>query len=228
MPQQDPIKPGQQTSIPQNTYDPNAEAGKVTSNLPYVAPPTAPNLLFDNTAPTTPTGQSKVNPAYALYINTLKNNNAKQAFLSTPYYTNAKVADRYSDNEIGGYHPYDMNLENWYGDNQSWLSQWGNRIGKTGTKALGSFANSLMDIPNIIDTVAKGESLDKMWDNNTNNWANNLMDWSEKNLPNYETNWEREHPFKNLIPLYGNSGNGWGKVVENLGFTIGAVGGAVA
>jgi len=227
MPQQDPIKPGQVASIPQNTYDPNAEAGRVVNNLPNVAPPTAPNLLFDNTAPTGPNGQSKVNPMYALYINTLKNQNAKQEFLSTPYYTNQKVAERYSNNESGGYHPYDMNLENWYGENQSWLNQWGNRFAKLGTKALGSFANSMMDIPNMISAVGAGK-LDKMWDNTTNNWATDLMDWSEKNLPNYETNWEREHPFANLTPFIGNSGNGWGKVLENLGFTIGAVGGAVA
>lgn len=232
MPQQDPLKPGQVANLPQNTYDPNAEAGKVTSNLPYVAPPTAPNLLFDNTAPTTPNGASKVNPAYALYINTLKNNNAKQEYLSSPYYTKYEQTERYSDNELGGYHPFDMNLENWYGDNQSWFKQWGNRIGKTGTKALGSFANSLMDIPNAINAISEG-SLDKMWDNPTNTWATDLMEWSEKNLPNYETNWEREHPFANLIPLYGfisggSSANSWGKVFENLGFTIGAIGGAVA
>jgi hypothetical protein len=231
MPQQDPIKPGQVTSLPQNTYDPNAEAGKVTSNLPYVAPPTAPNLLFNNTAPTTPTGATGVNPAYALYINTLKNNNAKREFLSTPYYTPNAVAERYSDNSIGGYHPYDMNLENWYGDNQSWYKQWGNRIGKTGTKALGSFANALLDIPNMINAASQG-SLAKMWDNPVNNWSSDLMEWSEKAMPNYETNWEREHPFANLIPFYGminggSAANSWGKVFENMGFTIGAVGGAV-
>lgn len=229
MPQQDPLKPGQVANLPQNTYDPNAEAGKVTSNLPYVAPPTAPNLLFDNTAPTTAGGASKVNPAYALYINTLKNNNTKQAYLNTPYYTKQSATERYSDNELGGYHPYDMNLENWYGDNQSWFKQWGNRLGKFGTKIVGSFANSMMDVPNVIAQTSTGEmSLDKLWDNPTNNWATDLMAWSEKNMPNYETNWEREHPFANLIPFYGNSGNGWGKIVENLGFTVGAVGGAVA
>jgi hypothetical protein len=227
MPQQDPIKPGQVTSLPQNNYNPNAEAGRVVNNLPNVAPPTAPNLLFDSTAPTTAEGASKVNPAYALYINTLKNANGKQAFLEQPYYTPSQVAERYSNNELGGYHPYDMNLENWYGDNQSWFKQWGNRLGKFGTKAVGSFANALMDIPNIINASAQ-RNLDKVWDNPVNNWATDLMEWSEKAMPNYETNWEREHPFANLIPIYGNSGNGWGKVVENLGFTVGAIGGAVA
>jgi hypothetical protein len=233
MPQQDPIKPGQVTNLPQNNYDPHAEAGRVVNKLPYVAPPTALNLLFNSTAPTTAEGASKVNPAYALYINTLKNANGKQAFLSQPYYTPETIAGRYGDKEIGGYHPYDMNLENWYGDNQSWFNQWGNRLGKLGTKAIGSFANSLMDIPNIIAQSATGQmSLDKMWDNPTNSWATDLMEWSEKAMPNYETNWEREHPFANLIPIYGalhggSAANSWGKAIENLGFTVGAIGGAV-
>jgi hypothetical protein len=226
MPQQDPLKPGQVANLPQTNYDPNKEAGRVVNNLPYVAPPTAPNLLFDSTAPTTAEGASKLNPAYALYINTLKNNDTKKSFLSQPFYTPETIAGRYGDKEIGGYHPYDMNLENWYGDNQSWFNQWGNRLGKFGTKIVGSFANSLMDIPNIVNATSQG-NLDKMWDNPVNNWATDLMEWSEKAMPNYETNWEREHPFANLIPFYGNSGNGWGKVVENLGFTVGAIGGAV-
>lgn len=218
------VQPGQLTTIPASNYDVNKDLGRVTDRTGVVDAPTAPNLLYGYGAPMTPTGESKVNPAYAAYIGTLRNNPVNQ--LQTPYYTNEKMAERYTNNEFGGYNPFDINQENWYGENQGWFSQWGNRLGKFAIKAAGSFANSLMDIPNVINAIDEG-NIDKLWDNQMNTWASDLMEWSEKNMPNYETNWEREHPFLNLVPFYGNSGNGWGKVLENVGFTVGAIGGAV-
>jgi hypothetical protein len=224
MPQQDPIKPGQQTTIPSNNYDVNKDLGRVEDRLNVVNAPTAPNLLFNSGVPLTDGGNGKVNPFYAQYINILKNSPTNP--LTQPYYTQLGKTERYSTNEYGGYHPFDANLENWYGENQGWFNQWGNRIGKFGIKTVGSFANALMDIPNAINAFNEG-NLDKMWDNPVNTWASDMMEWSEKILPNYQRNWETEHPFLNLIPFYGKSANSWGKVIENLGFTVGAVGGAV-
>jgi hypothetical protein len=222
---QDPIvNPGQVTSIPASNYDINKDLGRVIDRTNIVDAPSAPNLLFGSGVPVTGDGRSKVNPLYGQYMNILKNNPVNP--LTQQYLTPLNKTERYSTNEYGGYNPYDVNLENWYGENQGWLSQWGNRLGKLGVKAIGSFAGALMDIPNAISAVSE-LNVDKLWDNPTNTWASDMIEWSEKNLPNYQTNWETEHPFLNLIPFYGNSGNGWGKVVENLGFTVGAIGGAI-
>jgi hypothetical protein len=223
MADQNPVNPGQVTAIPAGNYDVNKDLGRVIDRTGVVDAPSAPHLLLETNAGYTADGISKVNPLYAQYLLTLKQSPNP---LQQPYYTNLENAERYLDSDYGGYHPYDINQENWFGENQGWFTQTGNRVGKFAIKAFGSFANALMDIPNAVNAIAEG-NIDKMWDNPTNNWATDMMDWSEKNLPNYETNWEREHPFANLIPFYGNAGNGWGKVFENLGFTVGAIGGAL-
>lgn len=225
MPDKKPlIEPGQVTAIPESNYDVNKDLGRAIDRTRIVDSPSSPNLLFNDGVPYTFDGQSKVNPAYASYISILKNSPSNP--LTKPYYTNLDKTERYSTNAWGGFHPFDINQENWYGENQSWFDQWGNRIAKFGIKAIGSFANSLMDIPNMVNAISEG-NIDKMWDNPTNTWASDMMDWSEKALPNYETTWERQHPFLNLVPFYGNSGNSWGKVLENVGFTVGAIGGAI-
>lgn len=221
--QVNPLEPGQLSAIPASNYDINKDLGRVIDRTQNVEAPEAPNLAFGD-GPMTLDGRSKINPLYSLYISTLRNSPVNP--IQQPYYTNKAKAERYLVDSYGGYNPYDLNLENWYGENQNWFTQMGNRVGKLVIKAAGQFANSLMDIPNTIGAINEG-SLDKMWNNPTNNWANDLMNWSEKVMPNYETNWERNHPFLNLIPIYGNAGNGWGKVFEQLGFTVGAVGGAV-
>lgn len=223
MADQNPVNPGQVAAIPATNYDVNKDLGRVIDRTGVVDAPTAPNLLLETNAGYTADGISKVNPLYAQYLLSLKKTPNP---LQQPYYTNLENAERYLDGGYGGYHPYDINQENWFGENQGWFTQMGNRVGKFGIKAFGSFANALMDIPNVITAISEN-NIDKMWDNPTNNWATDMMEWSEKTLPNYETNWEREHPFANLIPFYGNAGNGWGKILENVGFTVGAIGGAV-
>lgn len=217
------VEPGQLTAIPASNYDVNKDLGRVIDRTANVEAPTAPNLAFDD-APMTGDGVLAVNPLYSLYISTLRNSPINP--IRQPVYTNLSKAERYLVDDYGGFNPYDKGLENWYGEQQNGFVQFGNRLGKFVVKGLGQFANSLMDIPNTINAINEG-SLNKMWDNPSNNWATDLMNWSEKVMPNYETNWERSHPFLNLIPFYGNSGNGWGKVFENLAFTVGAVGGAV-
>jgi hypothetical protein len=221
MPDNSQLQPGQLTEIPQSNFDIHNEMGKVIDLTADVPAPSDKNLLL-STATTTGDG-SKINPLFGLYLNVMKNSpNA----LENKTLTNLNQADRYTDDSIGGFNPYDLNQEDLYGKHQGWFSQMGNRIAKMGIKTVGSFAGSLMDIPNAFSAV-KNQSLDKMWDNPVNNWSSDLNDWSEKVFPNYKTNWESEHPFLNLVPFYGNAGNGWGNVLEQTGFTIGAIGGAV-
>lgn len=228
MPDNTPIvttpQPGQQTSIPASNYDVNKDLGRVIDRTNVVDAPTAPNLLFNDGVPLTSTGGSKVNSAYAAYLGALKNTPTN--FLTTPKYTNKSVADPYLTDNYGGFNPEDKNITNWYGENQGWFKQVGNRIAKFGTTLVGNFATSLMDIPNTINAVSEG-NLDKMWNNPVNTWATDLQNWAENKLPNYETNWERQHPFLNLVPIYGNAGNGWGNVFQQMGFTVGAIGGAL-
>lgn len=226
MPNDQIVDPGQLTAIPADNYNIYKDQGRVTDRTNVVDAPTSPNLLFNNNVPYTLDGRSKVNPLYANYINIMKNASVKKDILSQPYLTNQSKADRYNTASNGNYNPFDPNLENWYGENQSWLAQWGNHIGKGLVKAVGSFASSVMDIPNMMSAVGEG-NIDKLWNNPTNTWATDMMDWSEKVMPNYKTNWESEHPFLNLIPFYGNSANSWGNVLEQTGFTVGAIGGAI-
>ncbi len=223
-PIQTDIQPGQQTSIPASNYDVNKDLGRVIDRTNVVDAPTAPNLLFGDGTPYTQGGGSKVNSVYAAYLGAMKNTPTN--FLTTPQYTNKSVAEPYLTDNYGGFNPEDRNVANWYGENQGWFKQMGNRIGKLALTTVGSFANSLMDIPNMITAAHEG-NIDKAWNNPTNTWATDLQNWAENKLPNYETNWERQHPFLNLIPFYGNAGNGWGNVLQQVGFTVGAIGGSL-
>jgi len=218
------IQPGQQTAIPASNYDINKDLGRVIDRTNVVDAPTAPNLLFNDGAPNTLAGNSKVNPAYAAMLGAIKNTPTN--FLTDFKYTNKSVADPYLTDAYGGFTPDDPNISNWYGENQSWVKQMGNRFGKLAVTTVGSFANSLMDIPNMISAAKEG-NIDKVWNNPTNTWATDMQNWAENAMPNYETNWERQHPFLNLVPFYGNAGNGWGNILQQTGFTIGAIGGSL-
>ena len=208
--------PGLLKQVPQHTYDPHKEGG-VTDHTGSIEAPVMSNLLLDSAA-TSRTGEP-INPALADY---LRINGPSLNPLQSTIFTNQSVAERYSNNSFGGYNPYDLNMENWYGEKQGWFTQMGNRLAKFGVKSVGSFANGLMDMPNTLNALANS-SADKFWDNPVNNWVNDLMERAEKAFPNYKTNWESEHPFLNLIPFYGNAGNGWGNVLEQTGFTVGAL-----
>lgn len=219
------IQPGQQTAIPASNYDVNKDLGRVTDRTNIVDAPTAPNLLFNNGEPLTAGGASKVNSVYGAYMSAMKNTPSN--FLSTPKYTNKSVADPFLTDNYGGFNPEDKNVANWYGENQGWFKQAANHAGKFFTTLVGTLGNSLMDIPNAINAVHEG-NIDKLWNNPVNTWATDLQNWAENKLPNYETNWERQHPFLNLIPFYGNSANSWGNVLQQTAFTVGAIGGSIA
>jgi hypothetical protein len=123
-----------------------------------------------------------------------------------------------------------VDLENIYGLQQTWYQQLGNGVAKLGVNLVGTFAQSLTNIPNTI-SAAKEKDFAKLsgdpngYEGTIDNWMKNVDDV----LPNYMTRWEREHPYRTAIPFTRGSANWWGgKFLPNLGFMGGAVLGAVA
>lgn len=121
-----------------------------------------------------------------------------------------------------------VDLENVYGLQQSWYQQLGNGVAKLGANIVGTFAQSMTNIPNTI-SAAKNADFAKLsgdpdgYEGTIDNWMRNMDDV----FPNYMTRYERDHPFKTMIPFTRGSANWWGgKFLPNIGFMIGAVGGA--
>ena len=121
-----------------------------------------------------------------------------------------------------------VDLENVYGLQQSWYQQLGNGVAKLGANIVGTFAQSMTNIPNTI-SAAKNADIAKLsgdpngYEGTIDNWMKNMDDV----FPNYMTRYERDHPFKTMIPFTRGSANWWGgKFLPNIGFMIGAVGGA--
>ena len=133
------------------------------------------------------------------------------------------------DNKRYPMYERDVDLENIYGLQQSWYNKLGNSLVKAGVTAAGTFAQSLTDIPNTISALKNGSMSDLAGDpdgyeGSIDNWIKNFEDI----LPNYMTREEKEHPYLAMIPFAPGSANFWGEsVIKNLGFTAGAIAGAV-
>jgi len=120
------------------------------------------------------------------------------------------------------YNAFEDNEEN-YAKNQSWYSKWGNGLAKMGGLAAGSFAEGLLQVPDLIAGTKDGNIWKGDWYNTIDTFTKNLED----QFPNYYTKWEQEHPLLSAIPFSGGAANFWSdKVVKNLGYTIGAIGSA--
>lgn len=141
------------------------------------------------------------------------------------------------DNKRYAMYERGVDLENIYGQKQSAWSQWGNSAAKFTATAVGIFGQGFMTIPDTINgikNVGKGNYQEAVKnlagdpdgiEGTVDNWLKNLEDV----FPNYYTRYEREHPFRAAIPFTQGSANFWGdKVLKNLGFTVGAIGSAVA
>ncbi len=116
------------------------------------------------------------------------------------------------------------NSEEVFGQTQPWYKQWGNALVKMGATAAGTFVNSLTAIPDTISSIHNGSPWDTAAGGAIDNWLKNLED----KFPNYYTKWQQEHPFMSALPFSGGFSNFWGdKFLKNLGFTVGAIGGAV-
>lgn len=124
----------------------------------------------------------------------------------------------------------DVDLENIYGLQQPWYAQLGNGLIKMATTAAGTFLQGYATIPSYIEAARTGE-LNKLaggpdgFEAKIDEFRTNMSD----RFPNYMTRYEREHPLLSMIPFHRGNANFWGEqVLENLGFTIGAIGSAVS
>jgi hypothetical protein len=120
-------------------------------------------------------------------------------------------------------------LENIYALNQSWAKQLGNSLVKFGATSLGTFAQSFATLPNTISAIKNGSLADLSnpdgYEASIDRWLKNLED----RFPNYYSRYEKNHPYLAMIPGFAGSANFWGNgVLKNLGFTVGAITGAIA
>jgi hypothetical protein len=132
------------------------------------------------------------------------------------------------DNKRYPMYERDTDLENIYGLQQSWYTKLGHSLAKAGVTAVGTFAQSMTDIPNTISAIKNGSMSDLAGDPNgyeggIDSWIKNMEDV----LPNYMTREEKAHPYLAMIPFAPGSANFWGEsIIKNLGFTAGAIAGA--
>lgn len=149
----------------------------------------------------------------------------KTSQFGTPINTRLKDTLRYNDPTYG-YDAYNPNLEYQYGDRQGFLDKWKNNLLKFGATAIGGTLEGLATLPLVVDAIAEG----KLSNIENNSLTNSLVAWQdrlENDLPNYQTTTERDHPFLNYIPIYGNTGDSWGGVLKSLGYTVGAIAGSL-
>lgn len=133
------------------------------------------------------------------------------------------------ENKRYGMYQRDLDLEQYHALAQSGGEKFWNSLIKMGATAAGTFAQGFGTIPNAISAIRSGNFKELSdpdgYESSIDNWLKNLED----KFPNYYTHWEQEHPFKSALPWSGGFANFWGdKVLKNLGFTIGAIGSAVA
>ena len=132
------------------------------------------------------------------------------------------------DNQRYGTYVRGVDLENIYGIQQPWYSQMGNATAKFFATGIGTFAQGFATIPNTVAAVKNGSFSELSgkdgYESDIDTWLKNLED----TFPNYYSRWEKEHPYRSMIPFMRGSANFWGdKVIKNLGFTAGAIGSAL-
>lgn len=111
-----------------------------------------------------------------------------------------------------------------FGKAQPWYKKWGNALVKFGANTAGTFANSMMTIPETIQSINGEAPYQSSMGDSIDTWLKNLEDV----FPNYYTKWQQDHPFMSMVPFSGGFANFWGdKFLKNLGFTVGAIGSAV-
>ena len=120
-------------------------------------------------------------------------------------------------------------LENIYGLQQSWADQLANGVVKFAAFGAGTFLQSFGTIPNTVSGLKTGKLSELSggpdgYESKVDTWLKNIEDI----FPNYYTRQEKESPFLAALPFAPGSANFWGdKIIKNLGFTAGAISGAV-
>ena len=103
-------------------------------------------------------------------------------------------------------------------NNQPWYSQLANGILKGTVLAGTTFANGTVGLLTGIGTAVGEQRFSGIWDNDFMKATNALTKASEEAIPNYYTEDELEHPFRNIL-----SANFIGdKLLKNIGFSVGA------
>jgi len=132
------------------------------------------------------------------------------------------------DNQRYGTYLRGVDLENIYSLQQPWYNQLGNGIAKFFGRGIGTFAQSFATIPNTIAATKNGSLSDLSGKDGYESDIDLTLKNMEDTFPNYVSRWEREHPYRSMVPFMRGSANFWGdKVISNLGFTAGAIAGAV-
>jgi len=151
-----------------------------------------------------------------------------QSATNAPAYTfTESMARRY---DIPGlqYTPYKTaigtDIEDLYARNQEWYKQLGNGLLKMAGNGVGTFASSYLTIPATLDLVRDGKYVEAFQDDSLFSSVQEMLTNMEDVLPNYYSEWEREHPYLSAIPFGRGSANFYGdKILKNLGFTLGSI-----
>ena len=151
-----------------------------------------------------------------------------QSTTNAPAYTfTESMARRY---DIPGlqYTPYKTaigtDIEDLYARNQEWYKQLGNGLLKMAGNGVGTFASSYLTIPATLDLVRDGKYVEAFQDDSLFSSVQEMLTNMEDVLPNYYSEWEREHPYLSAIPFGRGSANFYGdKILKNLGFTLGSI-----
>jgi len=140
---------------------------------------------------------------------------------------NGSDAGRFLNTSLGNYtYVEGTNNEERNAQNQSWLAQLRNSLIKGTATAAGTFVNSLLTFPDAIGAIKSGK-LSSLYQSPTENSVDTWLDSLENKFPNYYTQWEKDHPLLAAFTPTG-AANFWGEnIIKNLGFTVGAIGGAV-
>ena len=149
------------------------------------------------------------------------------AKMTTPVLTKLSETLRYTDPALG-FNPMDNNLEYKYADAHPYKT-FGNNVIQFGARFLGAATEAIATIP-IAVNAAWNKDFNKMYDNPVTNGINDWLDGLNNALPTYQTQYEQQHPLlKYLNPLQIKSFAGaWGSGINNLGYTAGAIAGAIA
>jgi len=210
LPEQDVLQQGDVLAAQRN---PGFETEGLPSPAGFDAPAVAP-------IPIPGTGLTEGQDSSQSYLNKFN-----QSILGTKDKVTPGKLPEYSVSDV--YNPRYRSIlpgedsEEAFGKAQPWYKQWGNALVKTVATAGGTFVNGLAAIPSTI----AGNPYDNSMGNSIDTWLKNMED----SFPNYYTKWQRDHPFMSAVPFSGGFSNFWGdKFIKNLGFTVGAIGSAVA
>lgn len=188
--------------------------------------PAAPKINIPSNS--TPPGGSVLGSLFEKAINDLPTY-AKPLSVkaTTPILTQLDKTLRYTDPELG-FNPLDYNLEYRYADAKPW-STLGNNLLQGTARFLGSAVESIATIPIAIN-AAVNKDFSKMHNNVFTNSITDWLDGLQTALPTYKTEYEESHPLLKYLGVggYKSALGAWGGAFNNLGYTAGAIAGALA